>query len=102
MYSSVNFKTRTPSVVVYIGHVPNSAGVFLSFLWFEGDALGKMELPAFFEGQVCLLGLRNNISVLQEFNGDIRRMEAAHVADQGVIFSILSWKVGVHLDFGIG
>lgn len=80
----------------------NPAGIFHSFLWGEGDALGEVKLPALFEGQVGLLGVRKNLSVLQQINGDIRRMEAAHIADQGVLFSILSWKMTVHMNFGSG
>lgn len=80
----------------------NFAGVFLSSLWFEGDTLGKVELPALFEGQVSLLGIRENFAILQQINGDIRRVEATHMADQGVLLSILSRKMAVHLNLGTG
>ncbi|MCM8651742.1 hypothetical protein MZO44_16815, partial [Lactiplantibacillus sp. E932] len=59
----------------------NTAGVVLSSLWFEGDALGKVKLPALFEGQVSLLGICENLTILQQFNSDIRRVEATDMAD---------------------
>ncbi|MGD1458130.1 hypothetical protein [Vibrio harveyi] len=70
-----------PRIGICLAHVSNFAGVFFSSLWFEGDALGKVKLPALFEGQVSLLGIRENFAILQQFNGDIRRVEATHMAD---------------------
>lgn len=70
-----------PRIVICVAHVSNSAGVILSSLGYESDTLGEVKLPALFEGQVSLLGIRENLAILQQFNGDIRRMEATHVAD---------------------
>lgn len=70
-----------PRIVICVAHVSNFAGVILSSLGCEADALGEVKLPALFEGQVSLLGVRENLAILQQFNGDIRRMEATHVAD---------------------
>lgn len=91
-----------PRIIICVAHVSNFAGVFLSSLWFEGDALGKVELPALFEGQVSLLGIRENFAILQQINGDIRRVEATDMADQGVLLSVLSGKMAVHLNLGTG
>lgn len=92
----------TPRIDVFIVHVSNTAGVVLSSLWFEGDALGEVKLPALFEGQVRLLGIWENLAILQQFNGDIRRVEATDMADQGVLLSVLSGKMAVHLNLGTG
>lgn len=73
--------TLTPRIGICGAHVSNFAGVILSSLWFEADALGEVKLPALFEGQVSLLGVRENLAILQQFNGDIRRVEATHMAD---------------------
>ncbi len=94
--------TLTPRIGICVAHVSNFAGVILSSLGFEADALGEVKLPALFEGQVSLLGVRENLAILQQFNGDIRRMEATHMADQGVLLSILSREMAVHLDFRTG
>jgi len=90
--------------------VSNPAGVIFPVLWCEGDALGEVKLPALgevklpalFEGQVSLLGVRDNHSIFQQFNGDIRRVEATHITDQGVPLSILSWKMAVQLNLRTG
>lgn len=75
--------TLTPRIGIRccVAHVSNSAGVILSSLGCEADALGEVKLPALFEGQVSLLGVRENLAILQQFNGDIRRVEATHMAD---------------------
>ena len=91
-----------PRIDVFIVHVSNTASVVLSSLWFEGDALGEVKLPALFEGQVRLLGIWENLAILQQFNGDIRRVEATDMADQGVLLSVLSGKMAVHLNLGTG
>lgn len=94
--------TLTPNNFPCFAHVSNAAGEIVTFLWCEGGALGEVKLPALFEGQVSLLGVRHNLSIFQQFNGDIRRMEATHITDQGVRLSILSWKMAVHLNLGRG
>ena len=91
-----------PRIAICVAHVSNFAGIYFSSLGFEADALGEVKLPALFEGQVSLLGVRENLAILQQFNGDIRRMEATHMADQGVLLSILSREMAVHLDFRTG
>ena len=48
---------------------------------------GQMEAPVLFEGQVSLLGTRELVSILHQLDGDVRGMEAAHVANQGVFFA---------------
>lgn len=73
--------TLTPRIEICVAHVSNFAGVYLFSLGGELDALGEVKLPALFEGQVSLLGIRENLAILQQFNGDIWRMEATHMAD---------------------
>jgi len=94
--------TLTPNNCLHFAHVSNLAGVIFPVLWCEGDALGEVKLPALFEGQVSLLGVRDNHSIFQQFNGDIWRVEATHITDQGVPLSILSWKMAVQLNLRTG
>lgn len=94
--------TLTPRIGFCFAHVSNFAGIIMSSLWCEGDALGEVKLPALFEGQVSLLALRENLTILQQFNADIRRVEATDMADEGVRLSILSRIMAVHLDLGVG
>ena len=74
--------------------------VLLSSYGGEVHVPGQMEAPVLFEGQVSLLGTRELVSILHQLDGDVRGMEAAHVANQGVFLPILSWVTAVHLNLG--
>lgn len=76
------------------------AAVLFSTCGCEVHVLGEMEEPALFEGQVSLVGVGDLHSVLHELDFDVRWVEVAHVADQGVCLPELSWVPAVHLNLG--
>lgn len=78
----------------------DSAGVLLSAVWCESNTLGEVELPSLFEGQVCLLGVWDLHTILQELDADVRGVEATHVTDQGVVLPMFPWVTAVHLHLG--
>lgn len=73
------------------------AAVLLSNHRCEGHVLGQMEVPALFEGQVGLVGVGKLHFILHQLDLDVRRVEAAHVADQDVFLPVLSRFIAVHL-----
>ena len=76
------------------------AAVLISLFRCEGNVLGQMELPVVLEGQVGLLGVGDFHVVLHQLDADVRGVEVAHTADQGVRYPILSWYLAVHLNLG--
>lgn len=89
-----------PGVGLQILQVADSAGVLLSAVWCESNTLGEVELPSLFEGQVCLLGVWDLHTILQELDADVRGVEATHVTDQGVVLPMFPWVTAVHLHLG--
>lgn len=76
------------------------AAVLLSTNGREEGTLGQVELPVLSEGQVCLIGLSDFLSILEQLDGDVRGVEATHIANQDIFLSILSWSMAVHLNLG--
>lgn len=83
-----------------VAGVGDPAAVLVSIVGSEGHALHQMKLPVGFEGEVGLHGVRDQLSVLQQLDGDVGRVEVPHVADQGVAFSELSLFSAVHVHLG--
>ena len=92
----------TPGVVLNAGPVSDLADVGLSGRRGEGGVPGEVEVPALVEGQVGLLGAGQLHAVPQELDLDVGRVEAAHVADQGVALAEHCGAAAVHLDLGRG
>lgn len=63
-------------------------------------SLSQMEVPVLFEGQICLVGIRDFSSILQQLDSDVRGMKLTHIANQDVLLSKLSWFMAVHLNLG--
>ena len=76
------------------------AAVLFSLLGSEGHALGQMEAPVLFEGQVSLLGVADFLITLHQLDHDVRGVEVAHMADQGVNHPELCWVMAIHHDLG--
>lgn len=95
---------RLPGVVLGCLHVPDLAGVHLPFLWRERHMLGEVELPAGLKGQVRLTGISNLLPILQKGDGDVRRVESTHMADQGVCIGViqLARVTAIYLHLGMG
>lgn len=75
--------------------------ILFSTLGHKDHTPGQMKVPVRFESQVCLVGVRHFLLPIHELNGDVRGVEAAHVADQDIFFTELSWMMAVHLNQGI-
>lgn len=75
--------------------------VLFSTLGRKGHTLGQKKVPVVFESQVRLDGVLQFLLPLYELNGDVRGVEATHVADQEIFFIKFSWTIGVHLNQGI-
>lgn len=78
----------------------NSADACFARFWSEGGALGQVEVPVLFEGQVGLHGFGECCAITQEVNGDVRGVEVAHMADQRVFFPELSRVTAVDQNLG--
>lgn len=76
------------------------AYAFCPICWGEVGTLRQMKVPVLFEGQVSLLGIGKRLSITLEIDGDVRGVEVAHMADQGVLLSKLSRVPAVDLDLG--
>lgn len=76
------------------------ADVLLSIHGFESHVPGQMEVPVLFEGQVSLLSIKEFLFILHQLDGDVRGVEATHMADQGVVLPKLPWFTAVHLNLG--
>lgn len=87
-----------PVVGLLDAQVSDLAGVLLSFVRAEGRVFGQVVVPVLLEGQVGLFGV-HLLSVLQQLDVELRRVEAAGVADQDVVLSVVSWRAAVDLDF---
>lgn len=78
------------------------ADVVFSVLGREEHTLGQVKVPVRFESQVRLVGVPQLLVALHELDGDVRRVEAAHVTDQDVFLTIFSGMMAVHLHLGWG
>lgn len=76
----------------------DSAAVLLSTSGCEGGTLGQMEVPILSEGQVGLISIFYFHSIYHELDGDVRGVEATHMANQDVFLFELSWITAVHLN----
>lgn len=76
------------------------ADVLFSTLGLEAHALGQMKLPVSFEGQIRLIGILELDPIFHKGNGDVRWMEATHMANQDIVHPKLSWLKAVHLNLG--
>lgn len=90
----------TPNILLHVRPMSDLAAEPLSTGGCEGHALGQMEVPVRFEGQVSLVGIREFLSFLHQLNSDVRGVEATHMANQDVFNPKLSWAGGVHLNLG--
>lgn len=90
----------TPCVVFLVSPMGDFADVLLSTHGREEGTLGQVEVPVLFEGQVCLIGVSDFLSILQQLDGDVRGVEATHIANQDVFLSKLAWFMAVHLNLG--
>lgn len=89
-----------PAVGCFFGAVGDLAAEAVSFGRGEGHAAGQVEVPVALEGQVGLLSVGHLLTVLQQLDGDVWRVELADVADQHVVLPELSGHSAVHLHFG--
>lgn len=76
------------------------AGKRLPFPRGKRHVLGQVVEPLLFEGQVSLLGFGDDLSILEQLDGDLRRVEFAHVTDEGVGRPQMPRSTAVHLHLG--
>lgn len=92
--------THTPNICPLFPRVSYSAAEHILLGWGERHMLGHVVVPVLFKGQVGLLRARYHFVILEQLNGDFRRMESTDMADEGVGGPVLSGGAGVHLNLG--
>lgn len=83
-----------------LSHVRHVTCILSSFDRHEGHVFGEVVVPVLLKGQVGLCGFVHLLSVHEQINGDLWRVEAAHMTDKGVGFSPVSRRTAVHLNLG--
>lgn len=81
LWLTASFQTLTPQIGFgRIAAMLDYASVLLPFLGLELHTPGQVEVPVLFEGQVCLIGGGQLGCVPHQLDGDVGRVEVAHVA----------------------
>lgn len=76
------------------------ADVIFVTLGCEEHTLGQMEVPVFFESQICLVGTLQLLFILHQLDDDVRGVEATHMTNQDIVLTKFSWITAVHLNLG--